>query len=531
MANKTDTSVNSAFLSAEIDVSEIFSSIISIIESLRSSDPVLRGRIPRADENLGSEDGESLFNAFLRSLGIPAVRDDVALGKANEKISLDQKSQDGTLNYFEYAKLGLTEGDVDGIIRREEALASVRKLDASPTADKNNVLSGLQLMLKPPAPAASINGSDGRRSLFPLVVCGDVTVYPLSGRTKPMFSKDGDPGAYVQQRSFLEFVLRTKIGAKESANSSDLKEAIKSKILALGVAEGSTTPDPLLNDKQAIIGGIDNEEVFSLRIIQKLLQALEASALDYAESKKLARSYMQDVSYVPSFNGRSPFVRQGNFDISYEEIIKFLDETDPSKKAELGVDKKPRLDAAVDSLELEKLQSDQFFDLMIRDDVSGTNSNTISAFRQDLASSFDGTSRGFGTGTFEEVIVSICTLDRGRVAEEVEAKKAEMTRIRSELEIIRSKLDIYSGYTCGFSIFDFLAIILSLYILPIETLAGLMNDQGKQSSKVALGNITAAFTTLNGKPTIEARKELENSVTQILNIANAAFQKAETGSK
>ena len=515
MTNKTDTASNSAFLSAEVDASKIFESLVQISNGLRSSDPVTKGRIPRADEKLDSKDGESLFNAFLRAIGMPAVRDDELLGK---DINNEQKSQDGTLNYFQYTDIGLNADDVAKVIQREQALAANRPIDYQATPDKANVLSGLQFMLSPPAPDAGVKGEGGRRSIFPLVACGDVTVYPLSNRTKPMFGNSGDPNGYVQQRCFLEFILITKFAAKQTEISSELREAIKVKLLSIGVAEGSNAPDPRANEKQAIIGNLGNEEVFSLRVIQKLFQALEASAIDYAESKKLVRSYMQDVTYVPVFNGRSPFVRQGNFEISYEEIIKFLDENDPNKKIELGLDKKPRLDAAIDSLDLEKTQSEQFFDIFIpaankpEDDIDFL----LGA----------GSGEAFGTGTFEDIVVSICTLDRNRVDEEIKSKKSEMTRIRAELELLRSKLDIYSGYTYGLSIFDFLAIILSLYILPQSTISELVNAEGRNRFFETRGSFPSTGLSASAE-----RKKFEETVTQVLNIARAAFDKAEKGSK
>ena len=529
MANKTDTTINSAFLNAEIEPEKIFESVIEIAQSLRSSDPANPGHIPkRSDENLGSEDGESMFNAILRAIGLPAAREDsLIIVSTGNKATNNEKSQLGTINYFQQESIFDQAGEFGSVIKREQALAAIRPLDIQPSATKENIAKGLQFMLQPIFPDAGISGLKNRRvSIFPLAVCGDVTVFPLSSRIMPMFSSSGAPGGYQQQRSFLEFVIKTRLTAAKSEQKSDLISNIKQKILGIGVATNSVEPDPLKNKKEAIIKNIENEEIFSLRVIQKILQSIEASAEKYARTLESVRSYMQDVSYVPSFNGRSPFVMQGNFDITYEDQIKALDEYDPNLKNTLGLMQKPRIDAAISDLELKKAEADKFFDLFLP--VKPQKETEV----EDDIDFFNGASSGsaFGTGTFEDIIVQICTIDRNSVDEELKRKITERDRIRQELEILRSKLDVYSGYTYGISIFDFLAIILSLYTMPTTSLVGLLNPEGLERAKKALGmpfeeieqNIPKANACLS---------TLNESVKQILNIARAAFDKAQKGSK
>lgn len=540
MANKTDTAASSAFLNANIDVSKIFDYVARIVNGLRSSDSAIQGYIPRrSDENLSARNGESFFNAFLRALGLPAVRNDDLLATALVELSTvignEEKSQAGTLNYFTLSELGIKD-DYNKIFSREKELAGVQPLDVMPAATKENVVSGLRFMLDNIPPDGGVLGTDTRRQpLLPIVACGDVTVFPTSNRIAPIFSEDSPPGEYKPPRAFIEFVIRSRLSTAASFEKSKLVDAIKEKILSIGApADTTKTPDPLQNDKEAIIKNLENEEIFSLRVVQKLLQALDTSAINYAKVIATVRGHMQNVTYVPSFHGLSPFTLQGYFDITYEDEIKALDEFEaqlkdkPGLKDKLGLTTKPRIDTAIDELEISKAEAEKFFDLLL---PTTPVNPTETAYNDFLYLNGVGGASAFGTGTFESVIVEMCTVDRNSISEDLEQRKAERNSIRRELESLRSQLDIFSGYTYGISIFDFLAIILSLYTIPTWALIGLLNSASQQRAAKALGAEFEKVKPSAGQSSQDALREFHDKVKQILNIAKASFNKAQTGSK
>jgi hypothetical protein len=93
-------------------------------------------------------------------------------------------------------------------------------------------------------------------------------------------------------------------------------------------------------------------------------------------------------------------------------------------------------------------------------------------------------------------------------------------------------MDVFTGETLGFSIFDFLAIMIALYESPVNDIVGLLN----QDARARLNKIQKLHT-LDLDPTnavgaapvpdvTTALSKLENKVAEVLNIATAIFNLA-----
>lgn len=534
--NKQSTIDSSSFITAKADIGALYDAIVNIIFSLRSDDPITPGVIPsRSDENLGSTAGESTLNAFYRTLGLPAVRRDSALTQYGPS----QKSQDGTLNYFTLSELQLDEEELIKLEIREQSLSQTRPLDIPPPASPDNILKGTRLMVERTLPSAGVSGksdgSSGRAAIFPMLVCGDVAVYPRERATAPFFY---DKTSFVedinQQRPLLEYIILSKLAPLYDEQAAEqLVNSIVSTVSSAATAQASgagavANVDQLRNDLQRSNG----QSLLSLRLIQKLFGFLTECAGEYFDVREVISRALEQVSYVPVLNGRSPSIRQGNFDITYDQQVELLKKAGVRGENLAQKIKAPALDKEIADLEVQAAQFSVFFTLGSA--PSSSASEQISRI-SDLVEAGKVIS-----DTFEDIILQICTVDLQELQSRLSAKRQERDRLRSELERLRGFMDIYTGETLGFSIFDFIAIMIALYVSPVNDLIGLLNKDARARLRRIPGlntlaqNASNPFGDLNTLqfqgdiPAFIARERLEARVAEVLNIADAVFESKGT---
>jgi hypothetical protein len=533
--NKQSTIDSSTFINAKADISALYTNIVNIVLSMRSDDPLKPGQIPaRSDEDLGSVAGESTLNALYRAIGLPAARRDSALTEFN----FAQKSQDGTINYFTLSELGLDEDGIAELETREKTLAQNRPLDVPPPASPSNILRGTKLMIDRVLPNAGVPKEDSRsdqpssrQKLFPMVVCGDVTVYPRERATAPLFYDNESFVADIrQQRPLIEYIILSKLAPlyDEQAAAQLVDSIVKTVSSAASAqtsgAATSASVEQLRNELQRSEG----QSLLSLRLIQKLYSFVAECAGSYSEVREAILRALERVSYVPVLNGRSPDVRQGSYDITYDDQIRLLKEAgaDGVKLAEKI--KAPTLDKEIAELETEIAKLSVFFTL--GSSASASVSDTVTKIA-DLVDSEKARS-----DTFEDIILQICTVDREELRTKLATKLQERDRQRADLEQFRKFMDAYTGETLGFSIFDFLAIMIALYTSPVNDLVGLLNKDARARLFRIPGLNTLAPNTSNpfedinslqflgNIPTPIALERLQGRVSEVLNFATAVFE-------
>jgi hypothetical protein len=525
--NKQST-IDSSFINAKADIAALYDSIVNIVLSLRSDDPLKSGVIPeRSDEDLGSVAGESTLNALYRAIGLPAVRNDEALAS----YTLAQKSQDGSLNYIPLIELGFGQEELTKVESRERILAQKRPLDVPPPATSENVLRGTRLMIDRILPNAGVkvlggNGetsdkSSSRQSLFPMVVCGDVTVYPRERATAPLFyDKTSFVADIRQQRPLIEYIILSKLSSiPDDSSTEQLIKAIVEVVASSAAAQSKGAArvadvEQLKRDLQSS----EDQSLLSLRLIQKLYSFLSECAVKYFDARESVARALERVSYVPVLNGNTPGTRQGSYDISYDEQVRLLGlaGSDGYKLAEKL--KPPTLDKEIADIETEIARLSIFFTIGISSSasVSDTVQRVIDLVDAEKAIS----------DTFEDIIVQICTVDRQELQKNLATKQQERDRQRSELENLRQLMDLCTGETLGFSIFDFLAIMIALYISPVNDLIGLLNRDAKARLRRISGLSTFVPDGAAGQETSasDALKKLEGRVTEVLSVATAIFE-------
>ena len=537
--NKQSTIDSSSFINAKADIAALYDSIVNIVFSLRSDDPLKSGIIPeRSDEDLGSVAGESTLNALYRAIGLPAVRNDEALAS----YSLVQKSQDGTVNYIPLTELGLEQEDLTRLESRERVLAQKRPLDVPPPATSENILRGTRLMIDRVLPNASVAGfgnkgetidqsSSGRQSLFPMVVCGDVTVYPRERATAPLFyDKTSFVADIRQQRPLIEYIILSKLAPIYDEQSAEQLVNAIVEIAAPSAAAQSKGAGPVANVAQLRndLQRSEGQSLLSLRLIQKLYSFLSECAETYFDTRENIARALERTSYVPVLNGLSPSIRQGSYDISYDEQVRLLNQAGGNGPKLAEKLKPPTLDKEIAEIETEIARLSIFFTIGTSSSasVSDTVQRIVDLVDADKAIS----------DTFEDIIVQICTVDRQELQKKLATKQQERDRQRSELETLRQLMDLYTGETLGFSIFDFLAIMIALYISPVDDLIGLLNKDAKTRLRripglntlvTDAGNPFSDFNTLQFQVDISAPialERLQGRVTEVLNVATAIFE-------
>ena len=513
--NKQSTIDSSTFINAKADIGALYTNIVKIVLSMRSDDPLKPGQIPaRSDEDLGSVTGESALNALYRAIGLPAVRRDSALTEFN----LAQKSQDGTINYFTVLELELDEDRLVKLETREKTLAENRPLDVAPPASSSNILRGTKLMVNrvlPNAGAPKEGGSStqpsSRQKLFPMIVCGDVTVYPRERATAPLFYDNESFVADIrQQRPLLEYIILSKLATLYDEKSAE--QLIGSIVKKISDVSPATDEDKLRGSLKSEQG----QSLLSLRLIQKLYVFISECAGSYSEAREAILRALERVSYVPVLNGRSPDIKQGSHDITYDDQIRLLKEAGAEGEGIAEKIKAPTLDKEIAELETEIARLSVFFTL--GSSASASVSDTVTRIA-DLVDSENARS-----DTFEDIILQICTVDREDLRAKLATKLQERDRQRAELEQFRQRMDTFTGETLGFSIFDFLAIIIALYISPVSDLIGLLNKDARARLLRIPGLSPQALDAADDIPAPTALKNLEGRVTEVLDFATAVFE-------
>lgn len=436
-----DRNINFNDIGNDFDPSTFIKSIYSAIDDHRS----VFGSIPSdiidtpEKQGSGSHLAEPRINTFFRLLGLPATRDESFLNdRATNRFSTitsdlarrnNALSQGSTLNYF--SSIGDQETTLGGIRERNES----KKID---TADFNEMINNpldIDESLK--------DNSIRRQSLFPLVVDASIPVFPQRNKVAPLFN-DGDfvllGGQTRLKRPFLQHILYMRIKAFSTINDSvktDLQKNITNEI-----------GNDLINESD-----LNNFKVLELEIIQKFIQCLKQSSIEYKKTKQSVKEIFSKISYnsVPTNNPES---RTGTDTISDEQ--KFSSSLDSQIQAlDVIINKE---DLFLMTLPIEKLNRSQQI-LNLEDNTSTSN------FMDDI---------------FISDFISILTYQRDAAKAKKDELLQEKRRLIQKLEQARRNLSYFTGEFYGLSIFDIIGVLYALFTVDKSALVGLLNSSARQ---------------------------------------------------
>jgi len=508
MGNSRKTVPSTQFLSVGVDFLAMYQSVFSSLQETRSNDGIRPGHVvTRADDGNITENGESILNAFYRSLGLPALRDDAAIFQqfGSETADVSALTQNDTLNYFHTSELKNGSGKATFIANREAALqglSSTKNGAVTPT----NVVAGLDFMMNPAGVDSGSNG--GRPSIFPAFVAGDVTVFPVARRICPLFYPgEFNEGSVPSSRAFIESVIYNSLFTTE--NSAAAAKLLIDNIVA---TTGNTSLTKELGSKNILV----------LRFLQKAYAAMSGAASQYFAILYFRDQLQRKVSYVPALKRSGPAVKQGYYDLQYSELVTLLKGNAEGEEL-LKILPVPELDRLIQSQTAELAELDSFYNMLPHNIF-----NTEAQISLDSSGTMDQMPSKI---LFADLVVDIATVDRARKASALLESLEQQRVLRNNLESVRSQLEIFSGTTTGLSIFDILSFFIAFYLLPPNHLIGLLNDtaierlRGRSTSSafsgIALNEVIDSRVSMQ-----EAQAKLEELVREQLNTAQKLFVQA-----
>ena len=495
-------STNTIFNSTSVDFLGMYNKIFNQLQATRGLDPLRSGiLIERTDQFAATSNGESIMNTFLRVLGLPAIRNDTLIS-SQYNLSLASNNnlmtQNETINYFSQSDLKIN------LLQVEFRETDLQKLYSRSQIQLNETVAieALSFMLDPEAIDESV---------FVPVVSGDVTVYPLSRRVAPLFY-DGDyyDGNTILPKAFIESVIyNTYFKSEDSVAESEIRSSIET-------ITGSAISAESLKDKNLLV----------LRFLQKSISAMQAASNTYFAMQSYRDQLFQKVSYVPALKRSGPGVKQGFFDVDFD-VIKSLLISDEGKELLTRLTE-PELDKTIKLQQELVSEDDSFYGLL--------PFNVIKQQEQILRAGSGLTSNPSET-FFADVVVDLATIDRKPKADALSRLKEERRVLRNELEQIRGLFEVFGTSTTGISIFQIIATLNALYLLPEKDLLGLLNQSAldrlliKQKS-IAFGSEDIAKAILERSSVADAIAALSDKIADQLNLAQLFYdQSSQSGTK
>lgn len=446
---------------------------------------------------------ESRLNAFYRLIGLPALRETSKIPNISS-VTKDQLSQNRTLNYFHDTAL---EAEVKDALTKRESLLQAKKVEQD-----------FVTMLKNPLPigtSVSSNNNQSRRvSIFPLIVDASVPVYPLMKRVAPLFY-DGDfilSGASNARlpRPFLESIvyMRTQVF---SGLDTGTQNDIIANINAFVTKNVENTEASALTASLFAKGISFN--ILELQIINKMVQAIQNSAVKYRRAIMKAEDLNHEVRFVPKPRD-TPNEKSGNS--NFVDI----ESTDGSQ----SIEKK------ISSLELQLEQINLFISALPTEKVK--NADITRRIDQDTVGLSNVTS-----DIFVSEFGGLIAFERAAIEKQLNEVKAERQNRLNQFEVIKKNIMYYSGEITGLSIFDVLCILLALFTIDISDLVALLNQEAQDrlsSSKFYSTSSDPALITVskdtqdaiiagNYKSVRLALSNLETKVREHFSLADAFY--------
>lgn len=523
------------------DVSSFMRSIINNVDRSRGDLGPLPSKIVDsiADEP-ADERIESRINAFYRLIGLPATRNDSIITTRqlqNQNTTDEQLSQNGTLNYISPGSISVKNPNNEGeFLPGNDAanllVAREKNLQKPPTVQQM-----VNLVTQPLPLDASVKANVQRRApLFPILVDASVPIFPLSKRTAPLFH-DGDfilSGASSTRlpRPFIENVIYMRTQVFAAGGVEELKTDLAKNIrtFVLGNAQPLTTEEEDQTAQQFIDslglqdGGqsIQDFTLLELKMINKFVQAIRKSANNYRGVLNRAAELKKKVKFAPEAKD-TPREAGGNSTEIIEGLVA------------------GSIDKTISALEAQLSEVTSFINLMPTNEVKRADTS--------YRAEGDEIVKNIIPDAFISDFNNLITFDKEDIQSRLSSAKAQRKRDITEYNLIRERIQYFTGEVTGLSIFDILCTFLALFTISVESLILLLNRDAREnllnspfySFQNAPGNNNVLKTPIFDNNDVTSRvqailnvsseegvsgalEELENKIRENFKLATAFFE-------
>lgn len=476
--------------SSKFDAVAFAEQLYSIIDQYRSHISAKYNELTVAAPLSPGGIGETKLNAFYRMIGLPATSDPTfANNNSGNKNFLPIISQDGTINYFK----SIYENHDEDKALFEKIRDRNERLTMPPDPQRFATF-----MFEPTGLSESLNGSEHRTSIFPLIVDAAVPVFPLNRRLAPSFRHTINGEDYIPMgsktrlsRPLIDNIIYMRF---KTINNADGVKALEDQLKTLVDYTGITTA------YKTSLTFID------LSIRTKLLQILKGLATKFDEARKEAQTLSTKIEFVMT-HVENPEMRSAQSTEWKEAKIYSLDNEISQIKAAIA-----QQNAIAFMLPTEQVKR--------REEIRRVeHSISTSNITQDVLIS---------------QLNNLITYEADDLNRKLQEKQYERSEKLTLAEGLKRQIMYYTGEYSGLSIFDAICVIYGLFAIDTEYLLGLLNPDARsrlmedEFFKPHDSSIQERFGA-KPKPVGESLKALEKKIREAFSIVEAfASAKAKT---
>ena len=497
---------------SEFNIIEFARGIIKEVDSIRSYDEYV-------DENdaFQKRPSESRLNAFFRLIGLPmfVVKKSKESGKAEaSNILMSPGFSGASLEDFviENAE-NVGDFELNNVLQaRERALLQRENSIGSPKFNKY-----MTLALFNPLPLVSnlvddkgelsdirFDGSDREafKALEPLIT-SYMPIRPVENELSRPFSLKDDRqinSTTELRKPFIEFVveMRLRVAANAGTQYSIDKSLDQLDVLKLVLTEDDY--DKVVSEFQNVmVSGILEDY-----IISKLTSSLDQLAVAWASLQVAQESLLQQDDFIINIKTSS-----GRNNVFGKKV---------STSANVELKKNSKLGKRLESLNLILAREEAFLSLMPSDDTSDVNEPKRNVVANALIDSF----------------IKLINSDISKIKKEKSQIESKISKMTQDVDKLRLRLDLFTGEFYGLSIPDVIAVLIGLFLLPINDLvmlldASVIDNMKKDKSLKTI--LDAIYNEQSIENSLSAVTKLGTMVNFVFNRLNESVEKVRDRSK
>ena len=437
---------------------------IKIVDELRATD----ANPENLDNNNSSKPIESRVNTFYRAIGLPSFRD--------KDFPLNNKDKfNGGNSFGEKGDKSEKFSELKDRDRNFSTKLNEEQVNTFLDASEATILSGIQ--------KAGKNKARLKGTLFPMVVDGDIRIYPQSRRVGgAFFKRDSElrQNKITYRRPLIELVVLLRLRKEQFVNSED-KEKLQKCFSDL---------------EEGFFDGI-GENIITLEIIRSLLSAV----IDPEGIRKFVNSTVKRLGKIRTNNSRIIFDDSGDAPPSEQQ---------KKKSVELGI-----------STEEEEIKSK-------RESIARENSAKLTILEFDDSISDDEITKNMKDAIFAPMILDVILSDNEEIERITEEADVQNKLPEKELRTLHKRADLTMGTFSGLSGVDVIVVMTALFSVDIADLLGLLNDESldrlnKLKDSTTLAS-TANFDVENAVENLQAKvTEIYEKLSENINLIDHAL--------
>lgn len=438
------------------DFGKFASDALRAVDRIRSlsGDPTLIDGNP-------TEPIESRINAFYRALGLPAIVSNASKFPGNNgNIHSIEMSEDLKFKFSQRQK-AFTDPIPENIVK---SFLDGRKKIQETGEDPNNLTIADGIKFLSNSSGANIPKRT-RGSLFPLLVDGDIGIFPKENRIAVPFitSKDVIEDDIKYERPLLEAIILVRLRS-EGAGNAQLQDSLNQEFQeSLG--------EDFFADADI--------NIFTISILRELLNSI-------LNIRNIVRKTVQDLGVI-----------RANIRTAYNSQVANVPDEQPIAQS---------IQSETGHIELLKKQQER--------ELATANSLLALLEYDDTISSGVEITKNMKDAWMADTLLNLITTKSQNIDVSLKETQTRLKKLEQLNKTQQRQMDLLLGTFAGLSGVDIMVVILSLFLISQEVLLGLLNEDNFERLRIIKGN---ANLDQLADP-LSAVEIVEEKITQIYDL-------------